>query len=140
MRNVCKLKRLQENDQLQMASIKQRIIKCLADYATLYSDLQHEIVKCTKSLSDLGGNSQLGLLEQQIDTQKQRVSGVVDALIEKDKELQILLRERTCYNRVNKNSCCKSRISTKDSTREATRVRKRCAIIKFIWNIRTCTY
>jgi hypothetical protein len=80
-----------------MAAIKQRITKALSDYALLYSELQQEIVKCTKSLSDLGGNSQLGLLEQQIEGQRKSVTNLVEALIEKDSELHELLRERMYF-------------------------------------------
>ncbi|KAL0476710.1 med4 [Acrasis kona] len=76
-----------------MSSIKQKINKVLADYASIYAELLREIVKSTKSLSDIGSGSQLEILDLQINTQKNTVSSLVAVMIEKDKELHLLLKE-----------------------------------------------
>ena len=84
-----------------MSSIKQRIKRAVFELYKLFSDLLNEIVKSTKTLTDLPIASTSGkpvathssYLQLQVHSQRETILHLTHCLIEKDKEIQSLLHE-----------------------------------------------
>lgn len=91
-----------------MASIKHRIKKAVFELNNLFAELLQEVVKSTKTLTDLPygyqqqqsshHTSQSTHLQQQVESQRDTILRLTNELIQKDREIQILLVEcKPCF-------------------------------------------